>query len=129
MDQEKIRFSAAVVIGVIVMILFALFMVNIMRSVPLAGPFVGGIIAGLVAGKNFLNGAKAGIVAGLLGAVLVALDIISNVPFIRISMPQFSELGGVLFLVLAFFYFPILGFIGGSIGGMLRGGVKEPAKP
>ena len=126
MEKEKVQFGAAVVIAAIVMILFALYTVNIVRSVPLVGPFVAGIVAGIVAGKNLLNGAKAGMIAGLIGAVLVAFDVFANIPFIRMSVPQFTDIGGVFFLVIALFYFSILGFIGGAIGGMVRTGVKAP---
>lgn len=129
MEQEKIRFGTAIITGVIVMVFFGLFTVNIMASVPLAGPFIGGIVAGYLAGKDFLNGAKAGIVAGFIGAVLVAFDVIYNISFIRMSVPRFPGIDGVLFLVLALFYFPVLSFIGGAVGGMTRIRKMAPATP
>ncbi|HXX55211.1 MAG TPA: DUF5518 domain-containing protein [Methanoregula sp.] len=121
MEKEKIRFGLAVVAGVVVMFLFALVFVNKFQLVPFTGPFVGGLVSGLVAGKDFLNGGKAGISAGLIGAALVSLDFISNAGFLKAAMPPFPGVAGVLFLVLAICYFPILSFIGGSIGARLRG--------
>ncbi|HUH79460.1 MAG TPA: DUF5518 domain-containing protein [Methanoregula sp.] len=127
MEQEKMRFVEAIIAGVVVTVIFGIVTVNILASVPLAGPFIGGIVAGYVAGKDFLNGAKAGIITGFIGAVLVALDVIANIPFIREAVPQFTPVGGILFLVLALFYFPILSFIGGAIGGIARAGPKPAA--
>jgi len=121
------QFYKAVIAGVIVMVLFALITVNILAIMPLGGPLVGSIVAGYIAGKDFLNGAKAGIVAGLAGGVLVALDMFSHIAFIRMSVPQISGIEGVLFLVLALIYFPILGFIGGAAGGILKAGPRIPA--
>ena len=121
MDTEKVSFGVAVTAGVLVMFLFALVFINIFQFVPFVGPFVGGLVAGLIAGRDFLNGGKAGIVAGLIGAALVSLDFITNTNLLAAAMPRFPGVAGVLFLVLAIVYFPILGFLGGSIGGRLRG--------
>jgi len=117
----------AVLAGVVVMVIFAVITVNILALIPLAGPVVGGIVAGYIAGKDFLNGAKAGIIAGFAGGVLVAFDVFARLGILRMSVPQIPGVEGVLFLVLAIFYFPILAFIGGAIGGMAQGGVKAPS--
>jgi hypothetical protein len=119
MDKEKLRFSAAIIAGFMVMVLFAMITVNIMQLIPLVGPFVGGLVAGLIAGKDFLNGAKAGIVAGFLGAVGVALDVMAATSYLKSAVPQFPQVAGVLFLVVALFYFPILAFLGGALGGAI----------
>ena len=119
MDQEKIRFGTAVVAGAVVMILFALVTVNIMRLIPLAGPFIGGLVAGFLAGKDFQNGGKAGALAGWLGAVFVWVDIMMNTGFFPTAIPL-PPAAGVFFLIVAIFYFPILAFIGGAAGGILR---------
>jgi hypothetical protein len=102
------------------MILFALVTVNIMQLIPLAGPFVGGLVAGLIAGKDFLNGAKAAFIAGFLGAVGVAMDLMADIAFFKVAVPQSPQIDGVLFLVVALFYFPILAFLGGALGGAIR---------
>jgi hypothetical protein len=120
MEKEKIQFGAAVIIGFIVMLLFGILTVNIMQFIPIFGPFIGGLVAGLIAGKDFLNGGKAGLVAGLFGAVGVAIDIMANTSYFKIAIPQFPQFAGFIFLIIAIFYFPILAFIGGAIGGRLR---------
>jgi monofunctional biosynthetic peptidoglycan transglycosylase len=63
MDKEKLRFSAAIIVGFVVMLLFAMITVNIMQLIPIVGPFVGGLVAGLIAVKDFLNAAKAVLIA------------------------------------------------------------------
>ena len=88
MEQEKIQFTVAIIIGFVVMILFGIITVNIMQLIPIFGPFVGGIVAGIIAGKNFLNGAKAALIAGLLGAVAVSVDFIANTSYVTMAVPQ-----------------------------------------
>jgi hypothetical protein len=119
MEKDQIQFAKGVVAGIIVMILFAVVTVNILSLIPLFSPFIGGIVAGAVAGKDFLNGGKAGIVAGFLGAIAVALDVIGKIGFLTAAAP-IPLAAGVLFFILALMYFPILGFIGGAAGGYLR---------
>ncbi len=124
MTNERALFVAGVLAGLIVMILSALVMVNVFGFIPIVGPFIGGLVAGLVVGKDFFTGAKAGIIAGLLGAVAVAIDFSSHTTYLLGATAGFTAGLGILYLVLALFYFPILGFIGGAIGGYLR---KEPS--
>lgn len=122
MERATIQFIAAVIAGLVVMILFAGVTVNLMQSIPIAGPFVGGLVAGAIAGtrRDYLRGGLAGAVAGLLGAVVVAADLMADTSLLRIAVPPFPKLAGFLFLVVAVFYFPILAFIGGVFGGMVR---------
>ena len=126
MEQEKIQFTVAIIIGFVVMILFGIITVNIMQLIPIFGPFVGGIVAGIIAGKNFLNGAKAALIAGLLGAVAVSVDFIANTWYVTMAVPQYFQIFGVFFLVISLFYFSILAFLGGALGGA-RGHDPHPA--
>ena len=127
MEQEKIQFTVAIIIGFVVMILFGIITVNIMQLIPIFGPFVGGIVAGIIAGKNFLNGAKAALIAGLLGAVAVSVDFIANTLYVTMAVPQYFQIFGVFFLVISLFYFSILAFLGGALGGAL--GVMIGTRP
>ncbi len=120
MEQEKKRFTAAIVVGFIVMVLFALVTVNLLDLIPLVGPFIGGLVAGYIAGKDFQNGAKAGVIAGFLGAVVISLDLMMNIGYFTKAVPQLPPEAGVLFLVVAIFYFPTLAFLGGAAGGIIR---------
>ena len=128
MEQEKIQFTVAIIIGFVVMILFGIITVNIMQLIPIFGPFVGGIVAGIIAGKNFLNGAKAALIAGLLGAVAVSVDFIANTSYVTMAVPQYFQIFGVFFLVISLFYFSILAFLGGALGGAARGHDPAPGR-
>ena len=120
MEKDKIQFGEGVIAGLIVMILFAVVTVNIYNLVPLFGPVIGGIVAGAIAGKDFLNGAKAGMLAGFIGAVVVALDFMAHTGYLSAAAPVSAQAVGVLVFILALFYFPILSFIGGAAGGYFR---------
>ncbi|MDD1705335.1 MAG: DUF5518 domain-containing protein [Methanoregula sp.] len=120
MDKNDIRFGTAIVGGVVVMLLLSLVTINILRLIPFISPVIGGVAAGLIIGKGHINGAKAGVVAGLIGAVVVGIDFELSTSLLSKAVPAFPPFTGVLFLVLALFYFPILSFIGGAIGGALR---------
>jgi hypothetical protein len=121
MEKEKTRFGIAVILGFIVMILFALVWVNRLDMIPVPGPFFGGIVAGYLAGKDFLNGGKAGLISGIFGAIAVSIDLMLNTRYLMTAIPSFSQLAGVLFLIVAIIYFPVLAFIGGALGGLLKG--------
>ncbi len=121
MEKEKIRFWTAVLVGFVVMLLFAILTVNVMDLVPVVGPFFGGIVAGYLAGKDLLNGAKAGFAAGVLGLAAVSIDFMANTGYLRAAIPSVLQVAGVLFLVWAMIvYFPILAFTGGALGGAVR---------
>jgi len=119
MKQETIRYGSAIIAGAIVMILFALVTINVMKLIPLAGPFVGGLVAGLIVGKDFINGGKAAALAGWVGAVVVSLDFMLNTGYFPTAVPIPAS-AGIFFLIVAIFYFPILAFIGGAAGGIIR---------
>ena len=120
MEKNDLLFWKAVIGGVVVMILIALVTVNILKFVPFVSPFIGGLAAGLIYGKGFLEGSKVGIVSGLLGAVAVGIDFMTRLGLLQGAVPQVPAFTGILFLVLALFYFPILSLIGGTIGGGIR---------
>ena len=120
MDEERTRFATAAVAGFIVMILFALVTVNFLKLIPLAGPFAGGLVAGYLCGKDYLTGGKAGMAAGTFGALAVWADFILNTNYLPSAVPSFPGIAGVLFLILAIIYFPVLAFIGGAFGGFLK---------
>jgi len=119
MMKDNTRFVAAIVVGFVLMLLFGALSIRI-QFIPLAGPFVGGLVAGLIAGKDYMNAAKAAIVAGLLGAIGVALDIMANTSYFRAEVPQFPQFAGFLFLLIAILYYPILALIGGVIGAAIN---------
>ena len=121
MEKEKIQFGTAVLLGFVVMILFALLTVNILELIPVVGPFFGGIVAGYYAGKDFLNGAKAGLVSGMLGLTAVSIDFMLNTGYLGAAVPHVLQVAGIMFLIWAMIiYFPVLAFIGGAIGGSLK---------
>jgi hypothetical protein len=120
MEQASKHFWIAVIAGFIVMIGFAIISVNIMKFIPLASPFLGGLVAGLIVGKDYLTGGKAAIFAGVLGAVIVSFDFIMNTGYFQGAMLPVAELGGLIVLISVIIYYPILAFIGGVIGGVLR---------
>jgi len=120
MDKDDMRFWTAIVGGVVVMLLLSLVTVNILKLIPFVSPVIGGLAAGLISGKGPINGAKAGIAAGLIGAVVVGIDYELSTGLLSGAVPAIPAFTGVLFLVLALFYYPILSFIGGAVGGALR---------
>lgn len=125
MDKEKIRYIIAIIAGFLVMILFAMITVNIMELIPFFGPVVGGFVAGLIAGKGYMNGGKAAVVAGLMGAVGVGLDMMADTSFFKVAIPQSPQIAGLLFLIVALFYFPVLSLIGGVLGGALEEKIRH----
>ena len=141
MEQNRVRFASAVVLGFIVMVIFAVITVNILDLIPLAGPFFGGLAAGYYNGKDpllpessgpFFSGlaagdrkthltdGSAGFLSGIFGAVVVGFDFFLNTGLVRAAGLQIPEIGGLVFLVMALIYFPVLAFIGGVIGGLLK---------
>ncbi|HSQ94302.1 MAG TPA: hypothetical protein VLL74_08420 [Methanoregula sp.] len=141
MEQNRVRFASAVVLGFIVMVIFAVITVNILDLIPLAGPFFGGLAAGYYNGKDpllpessgpFFSGlaagdrkthltdGSAGFLSGIFGAVVVGFDFFLNTGLVRAAGLQIPEIGGLVFLLIALIYFPVLAFIGGVIGGLLK---------
>jgi hypothetical protein len=120
MEQDVKNFWTGVIIGFIVMILFALITVNILKFFPIFGPFFGGLVAGLIARKDVMNAGEAGLAAGILGAVFASIDFLLNTGYMKGATLIFAEFTGLLFLFTMIAYFVIIGFIGGAIGGVLR---------
>ncbi len=141
MEQDRVRFSVAVILGFVVMVLFAVLTVNILDFIPLAGPFFGGLAAGYYNGKDpllpessgpFFSGlaagdgkahltdGSAGFLSGIFGAIVIGFDFFLNTGLVRAAGLQIPELAGLFLLLVAFIYFPVLAFIGGVFGGLLR---------
>ncbi len=121
MEKEQARFAVAVAFGFFIMILFAVVTVNILKLIPLAGPFVGGFVAGYLCQKGYLIGGRAGMTAGIFGAFAVWIDLILNTRYLTSTVPTVPGVAGVLLLILAIIYFPVLAFLGGAFGGMVKG--------
>ncbi len=123
MDERK-RVWVASAAGFLVIILLAAFDVNVLGIIPVFGPFFGGIAAGLVTGRDYVKGATAGVVAGFFGLIAVSVDLFLDTGYLKSAIPYSPELLGVYFFLFAMVvYFPILGFIGGAIGGAIRRGM------
>ena len=109
-----------VVIGLIVMIVFALISIGMLNFIPLLGPFVGGLVAGYIVHKDIMSGGKAGLYAGILAAIVVSLDFMLGLKYLQGATMSFIVGTGSLVLIATVIYFALLGFIGGSIGWMLK---------
>ena len=115
--------AVAATIGTAIIAGPAVVTVNIMQLVPLAGPFVGGVVAGLIAGKDFLNGAKAEFVAGFLGVVGVAVDLMADTAFFKVAVPGHPRSPGSCSWLLPVSTFPSLLFLAGPWEG--RSGTRH----
>jgi hypothetical protein len=120
MKEETGRFWLGVITGLVVMFLVSLVTVNLLDLLPLFSPFLGGLVAGLIAGRAILNGGKAGIATGVLGAIVISLDFLIRTGYLQGLTVAFRSVNADLFIIVAILYFAILAFIGGSIGGYLR---------
>jgi hypothetical protein len=104
-------FWIGVAIGFVVMVL--------LNSLPVIGPLIGGFIAGIIARGGMWNGAKAGFLAGIFGAVIISVILIIGGSLL-LGVPGFITALGVSFIiVLAALYFGIIGLIGGLVAGAL----------
>jgi len=120
MDIPTKNFWIAVVIGVIVMLGFALVFVNMFQFVPFVGPFIGGLAAGLIGRKSLLDGGRAGLVSGIAGGLIVSLDYLLDTGLLRGATLPVATAAGSIFVITSILYFAILAFIGGAIGGLAR---------
>jgi len=121
MESAKQQLAIAVILGFIVMILFAILNVNTLGLIPVLGPLAGGIVAGFFAGKDYANGAKAGFISGSFGVVAVLIDFSLKTGYLQAAIPHISQVAGIVFILAAMIiYFPILAYIGGAIGGAIR---------
>jgi hypothetical protein len=113
MDETNQNFWMGAGIGAVIIIIIDLL-------VPFMGPLVGGFVAGYVAKGDLLNAGKAGLLAGILAAIVV-----SGVVFARlVSHPVAGYIPAVgtgffLYIVITL-YLAIMAFLGGAIAGAVR---------
>jgi hypothetical protein len=106
-------FWVGVVVGFIVMVLLG--------SLPVLGPLIGGFISGLIAKGGARGGAMAGFVAGLFGVIVISIILIIGGSLL-FGIPGFLTGLGISFIVvLAAFYFGLLGTVGGALAGVIVG--------
>jgi ABC-type multidrug transport system permease subunit len=120
MDQDAKNLWMGVVIGFIIMIVFALISIDVLNFIPLVGPFVGGLVAGYFVQKDIMNGGNAGLYAGILAAIVVSLDFMFGLKYLQGATVSFIFGTGSLVLIATVIYFALFGFIGGAIGWMLK---------
>jgi len=120
MDQDAKNLWMGVVIGFLLMIVFALISIDVLNFIPLLGPFVGGVAAGYFVHKDIMNGGKAGMYAGIFAAIVVSLDVTYGLKYMQGATMAFVVGTGWLVLIATVIYFALLGFIGGSIGWMVK---------
>jgi hypothetical protein len=112
-DGTQKDFITGVVAGWIVMVVLDLL-------VPFAGPVIGGFTAGYLARGEVTNRAKAGVIAGLLAAVVIAIAVyqkLVNTP----GMGYLAGWGTGLFLyLLVGLYFICLAFLGAILTMAIR---------
>ena len=119
--MSKQNFWLAAIVGAIVMFLLSF--------IPVIGPLIGGFVAGLIARGNTWNGAKAGFVAGIIGAALSAIVIFLGATilggvFHHALAGVLVGLGiGVVLLVIGI-YHAFLGLVGGAVGAALVKGTS-----
>jgi hypothetical protein len=71
MDESNKNFWRGAGIGAVIIIIIDLL-------VPFMGPLVGGFVAGYVAKGDLLNAGKAGLVAGILAAIVVSIAVFAR---------------------------------------------------
>lgn len=120
MDQDAKNLWMGVVIGFIVMIVFAVISIGVLNFIPLLGPFVGGVLAGYIVRKDIMNAGKAGMYAAIFAAIVVSLDFTLGLKYMQGATMAFVVGTGWLVLIATVIYFALLGFIGGSIGWMVK---------
>jgi len=113
MDHMKNNFWIGSVIGAVIIIIIDL-------MIPFMGPFIGGFVAGYIAKGDILNAGKAGLLAGILAAVVISLIVFAGM----VSHPiagYVPAVGTGLFLFVAIaLYLSIFAFLGGAIAGAVR---------
>ena len=120
MDQDAKNLGTGVVIGFIVMIVFAVISIDVLNFIPLLGPFVGGVLAGYIVRKDIMNAGKAGLYAAIFAAIVVSLDFTLGLKYMQGATMSFIVGTGFLVLIATVIYFALLGFIGGAIGWMVK---------
>jgi hypothetical protein len=109
------NFWTGVLAGWILMIIIDLF-------VPVLGPLVGGFAAGYIARGGPWNAGIAGLLAGILGGIVVVILVLFGGTLLLGGVGFFTALFvGLLLMVVLFLVHGILAFIGGAIAGVVRG--------
>ncbi len=55
------------------------------------------------------------------------LTLLQILSYVTMAVPQYFQIFGVFFLVISLFYFSILAFLGGALGGALGVMIRHPA--
>jgi hypothetical protein len=113
MDETNKNFWMGAGIGAVIIIIIDLL-------VPFMGPLLGGFVAGYVAKGDLLDAGKAGLVAGILAAIVVSIAVFARL----VSHPVAGYIPAVgtgffLYIVITL-YLAIIAFLGGAIAGAVR---------
>jgi hypothetical protein len=113
MDETSKNFWMGAGIGAVIIIIIDLL-------VPFLGPLVGGFIAGYIAKGDHLNTGKAGLLAGIMAAIVVSMVVFARL----VSHPVAGYIPAVgtgffLYIVITL-YLAIIAFLGGAIAGAVR---------
>jgi hypothetical protein len=109
--MAKGNFWLGVIVGFIVMI--------VLSFLPVIGALLGGFVAGIIARGGWWNGAKAGFVAGIFGAIVLGIILIVGSTLFLGVVGFFGGLGVTVALIAIALYSAILGLVGGAIGGLI----------
>ena len=113
MDETSKNFWIGAGIGAVIIIIIDLL-------VPFLGPLVGGFVAGYIAKGDHLNTGKAGLLAGIMAAIVVSMVVFARL----VSHPVAGYIPAVgtgffLYIVITL-YLAIIAFLGGAIAGAVR---------
>jgi hypothetical protein len=113
MDETSKNFWMGAGIGAVIIIIIDLL-------VPFLGPLVGGFVAGYIAKGDHLNTGKAGLLAGIMAAIVVSMVVFARL----VSHPVAGYIPAVgtgffLYIVITL-YLAIIAFLGGAIAGAVR---------
>jgi hypothetical protein len=113
MDETSKNFWMGAGIGAVIIIIIDLL-------IPFMGPLIGGFVTGYIAKGDILNAGKAGLVAGILAAIVVSIVVFARL----VSYPVAGYIPAVgtgffLYIVITL-YLAIMAFLGGAIAGAVR---------
>jgi hypothetical protein len=113
MDETSKNFWMGAGIGAVIIIIIDLLF-------PFMGPLIGGFVTGYIAKGDILNAGKAGLVAGILAAIVVSIVVFARL----VSYPVAGYIPAVgtgffLYIVITL-YLAIMAFLGGAIAGAVR---------
>ncbi|NLZ30684.1 MAG: DUF5518 domain-containing protein [Methanomicrobiales archaeon] len=88
---------------------------------PVIGPLIGGFAAGWIVRGGIGNAAKAGLFAGIIGAIVIALVLLVGGTALLGAFGFIAGLGtSIAIIVSTFIYQGVLSLIGGAIAGAIR---------